>query len=145
MSRTRKRTKSALPRCVLARGGLTALAGGSHRGRAWIRWVVEHDGAIRIPAPILVECTTGDAGRDAEVNRIVDALERAMAVLVATDEATARRAGKLRHLARGDDGIDALVAAVAVDDGSTAVLLTSDPDDLGRLLEREPQVHVRAV
>jgi len=39
----------------------------------------------------------------------------------------------------------ALVAAAAVADGSPAVVLTSDPDDLGRLLELEPQVHVRKV
>lgn len=145
MSRTRRRAKPGLPRCVLDSGGLTALAGGSHRARAWLRWVVEHDGAIRIPTPILAECTTGDGGRDAEVNRIVAVLERAMAVLVPPDEVTARRAGKLCFLARGDDGVDALVAAAAVGDGSPAVLLTSDPDDLGRLLEREPQVHVQAV
>lgn len=145
MSRTRQRRQPELPRCVLDSGGLAALAGGSHRARAWLRWVVEHDGAIWIPNPILAECTTGDGGRDAEMNRIVGVLERAMAVLVAPDETTARRAGKLRFLARSDDGIDALVAAVAVGDGSSAVLLTSDPHDLQRLLEREPQVHIRAV
>jgi hypothetical protein len=55
-------------------------------------------------------------------------------VLQARDEATARRAGRLRHLAKADDGIDALGAAAAVGDGSPAVVLTSDPKDLGRLL-----------
>jgi hypothetical protein len=130
---------------VLDSGGLTALVGGSHRARAWLRWVIEHDGAIGIPTPILVECTTGDGGRDAEVNRVVGVLERAMAVLAAPEEATARRAGRLRFLAGADDGIDALVAAAAVGDGSPAVLLTSDPRDLERLLEREPQVQVRTV
>jgi len=65
--------------------------------------------------------------------------------MAAPTEETARRAGRLRFLARSDDGIDALVAAEAVGDGSPAVVLTSDPDDLRRLLVRDPQVHVRKV
>jgi predicted nucleic acid-binding protein len=133
------------PRCVLDSGGLTALVGGSQRAREWLRWVIEHDGAICVPTPVLVESTTGDGARDAEVNRILGVLERAATVLQAPDEATARRAGRLRYLARTNDGIDALVAAVAVSDGSPAVVLTSDPNDLARLLQNDRQVSVRAV
>jgi hypothetical protein len=58
---------------------------------------------------------------------------------------TARRAGRLRYIAKTDDGIDALVAAAAVGDGWPAVLLTSDPDDLDRLLQHDRQVSVRPV
>lgn len=141
----RRRKTPALPRCVLDSGGLTALVGGSQRARAWLRWVVENAGSIRIPTPVLVESTTGDAGRDAEVNRILGVLERATAALEAPDEVTARRAGRLRFRANSDDGIDALVAAAAIADGSPAVLLTSDPRDLARLLEDEEQVTIRAV
>jgi len=141
----RPRTISALPRCVLDSGGLIALVGGSQRAREWLRWVIEHEGSIEVPTPILVESTTGDGARDAEVNRVLGVLERAAVVLRVPDEATARRAGRLRYRASTDDGIDALVAAAAVGDGSRAVLLTSDPDDLGRLLGAEPQVHVRKV
>lgn len=132
-------------RCVLDSGGLTALIGGSQRAREWLRWVVEHDGRIEVPTPILVESTTGDGARDAEVNRVLGILERAAAVLQTPDEAVARRAGRLRFLAGSDDGIDALVAAAAVANGSPAVLLTSDPDDHERLLQGQPQVHVRKV
>ncbi len=146
MSRkARSRAPARQPRCVLDSGGLTALVGGSQRARAWLRWVVQHEGQVRVPTPVLVESTTGDGARDAEVNRILGVLERAGRVLDAPDEAAARRAGRLRFLAGTDDGIDALVASCAVGDGSPAVLLTSDPDDLERLLDREPQVHVRAV
>lgn len=146
MSRKRRRRRPAvLPRCVLDSGGLTALVGGSQRAREWLRWVIEHEGSIRVPTPVLVESTTGDGARDAEVNRVLGVLERAAAVLQAPDETTARRAGRLRFLAGSDDGIDALVAAAAVGDGSPAVLLTSDPDDLQQLLEPEPQVQVRKV
>jgi predicted nucleic acid-binding protein len=140
-----KRAKVPRPRCVLDSGGLTALVGGSHRAREWLRWVMEHDGDICVPTPVLVEGTTGDGGRDAEVNRILGVLERAARVLEAPDETTARRAGRLRYVARSDDGIDALVAAAAIGDGSPAVLLTSDPDDLERLLQHAPRVRVRAI
>jgi hypothetical protein len=59
-----------------------------------LRWVVEHEGNICVPTPVLVECTTGDGARDAEVNRVLGVLDRAAAVLDAPDELTARRAGK---------------------------------------------------
>jgi predicted nucleic acid-binding protein len=130
---------------VLDSGALSALDGGSQRSRAWLRWVIEHDGVLTVPTPVLVETITGDAGRDAEVNRILNVLERAASVLSAPGEATARRAGRLRYRARTDDGIDALVAAVAAGDGSPCVVLTSDPGDLERLLVDEPHVAVRAV
>ena len=144
-SSKRRRARPQQPRCVLDSGGLTALVGGSQRAREWLRWVIEHDGAICVPTPVLVESTTGDGGRDAEVNRVLAVLERAAEVFQPPDESTARRAGRLRYLARSDDGIDALVAAAAVGDGSAAVVLTTDPDDLERLLQQERHVNVRAV
>jgi hypothetical protein len=146
-NRTRLRAggPSRQPRCVIDSGGLTALVGGSQRAREWLRWLVAHEGAICVPAAILVESTTGNAGRDAEVNRVLGVLARAGGVLWAIDEGLARRAGQLRYDARSDDGIDALVAAAAVGDGSPAVLLTSDGDDLARLLQRHDAVRVRVV
>jgi len=143
--RRRVPSKPALPRCVFDSGGLTALVGGSQQARAWLRWIVEHAGAITIPTPVLVESTTGDGARDAEVNRILGVLQRAAGALEAPSEATARLAGRLRFVARTDDGIDALVAAAAVGDGASCVLLTSDPDDLSTLLVDQPQVHIRTV
>jgi hypothetical protein len=121
------------------------LSGAPQRARAWLRWIVENAGVIRVPTPVLVESTTGTPRHDAEVNRILGVLERTAGVLEAPDEATARRAGRLRYAAKSDDGIDALVAAAAVGDGSPAVLLTSDPDDLARLLIAARAVHIRAV
>ena len=140
-----RRTTPRWARFILDSGGLTALCGGSHHARRLLYWVVDHSGRTRIPTPVLVECTTGDGARDAEVNRVLGVLARAEGVMAAPTEETARRAGRLRFLARSDDGIDALVAAEAVGDGSPAVVLTSDPDDLRRLLVRDPQVHVRKV
>lgn len=135
-------TSAALPRCVLDSGGVTALVGPSQRARAWLRWIAEHDGAIDVPVAVLVEIITGDAGRDAEVNRVLDVLARAGAGLSRPDEMTARRAGALRFRARSDDGVDALIAAAAIGDDTPCVLLTSDPDDLSRLLVRHAKVEV---
>jgi hypothetical protein len=140
-----RRAKAPRLRCVLDSGGLTALVGGSQRARAWLRWVTEHEGAVCVPTPVLVESTTGDGGRDAEVNRVLGVLQRAGNVLDAPDEATARRAGRLRYRAGSDDGIDALVASVAVGDGSPAVVLTSDSDDLGRLVRDDRNVTIERV
>ena len=137
--------KPALPRCVLDSGGLTALVGHSQAARLRLRWVLSYAGKIRVPTPILIESTTGDGARDAEVNRIMNALTRNEAVIVAVDEDLAREAGRLRHNAKSDDGVDAVVAAVAVGDGSPAVVLTSDPHDLERRLAHSPHVMVRAV
>ena len=147
MSRRRKTLTSTppRPRCVLDSGGLTALIGGSQDARAWLRWLVDHDGEIVIPTPVLVESTTGDGARDAEVNRVLAVLQRAADVLQAPDEATARRADALRFRATTDDGIDALVAAVAAGQGSPTLLLTSDPRDLERLLQDDDHVSVRRV
>lgn len=145
MNRKRRTTASKLPRCVLDSGGLTGLCGRSRQSSSNLRWVVDHAGGTRIPTPILVECTTGDGVRDAEVNRILGVLARAEGVMASPNEETARRAGHLRFLARSDDGIDALVAAEAVGDGSPCVVLTSAPKDLRRLLARDPQVIIRKV
>ncbi|MGO9837556.1 MAG: hypothetical protein ACLP1X_25475 [Polyangiaceae bacterium] len=68
-----------------------------------------------------------------------------IASLVSARTLTALVGGSQRYLAKTDDGIDALVVATAVGDGSPTVVLTSDPDDLERLLQRDGQVSVRAV
>ena len=133
------------PRCVLDSGGLSSLLGPSQRARAWLRWMIEHGGRVIVPTPVLVETVTGDGGRDAETNRILGVLARVGGSLVSPDETTARLAGALRHRARLDDGIDALVAAAAIGDGSPCKLLTSDPSDLQRLLVSAPNVSVQAV
>lgn len=141
----RRRPVATLPRCVLDSGGLSALVGISLRARTWLRWIVEHDGTVEVPTVVLVETTTADGGRDAEINRVLRVLSQSAAALVSADEATARRAGQLRFRAGTDDGIDALVAATAVRDGSPCVLLTSDAGDLKRLLVGANQVAVRPV
>jgi predicted nucleic acid-binding protein len=141
----RARERKALPRCVLDSGGITALIGRSQRARAWLRWIVAHGGELIVPTPVLVECTTGNGARDAEINRILDVLGRSGGAFRAPDEDTARLAGALRFAARTDDGIDALVAAEAARVSHASVVLTSDPNDIAKLLVDCPQVSVRRV
>jgi predicted nucleic acid-binding protein len=130
---------------VLDSGGVTALIGRSQAARAWLRWIVTNGGEVVVPTPVLAECTTGSAARDAEVNRVLGVLGRYASALVSPGEATARLAGALRFRARSDDGIDALVAAEAARTKNATVLLTSDPSDLERLLTTNPEVRVQRV
>jgi predicted nucleic acid-binding protein len=87
---------------------------------------------ISVSAITLTEVLRG-AGRDASVHR---ALAR-LTVLPVTPE-VARAAGELLG-ATGMPGhrcaIDAVVAVTALQQARPVVLLTSDPDDLGRLVE----------
>jgi hypothetical protein len=144
MASRRKKTGN-LPRCILDSGGVTALVGRSQKARAWLRWIATNGGEVVVPTPVLAECTTGHSGRDAEINRVLNVLSAIGNVLRPPPEQTARLAGALRYAAGTDDGIDALVAAEAAQDKSPAVLLTSDPKDLSRLLVNESHVAVRGV
>lgn len=151
MSRRRRgsRQPPADGRIVLDSGGLSAFTGRSPRARAWLRWINQHGGNVVVPAAVLVETVTGDAGRDAETNRVLRVLH-GPAGPAPIDGRLARLAGALRYRAGGDQaggdhGIDALVAAEAVRTQAPIVVLTSDPDDLSALLADHPQVEVRAV
>ena len=146
LRRRRRDRLPVRPHCVLDSGALSALCGRSTRARNWLGLLAKRDVVITIPTPVLVECTTGDAGRDAEINRVVNRLKRRGATgLAAPDEATARRAGQLRYRTRTNDAIDALVAAAAVGVGGRSVVLTTDPDDLEKLLAEHPHVTVIAL
>jgi hypothetical protein len=141
----RKAAPTEVPRCVLDSGGVTALVGRSQSARAWLRWVVTHGGDVVVPTPVLAECTTGQAARDSEVNRVLGVLDRFGSAMKAPTERVGRLAGAIRFAARTDDGIDALVAAEAASERRPTVLLTSDPKDLERLLANTPHVSVRRV
>jgi predicted nucleic acid-binding protein len=94
-----------------------------------------------VPTVVLAEAITGRA-EDAPTNQTVNRIGT-----VDTDEPIARRAGVLRFRAersgvrRVPGGIDAIVAAHAADAG-TAVVFTTDPSDLTRLLADHPTIRV---
>jgi predicted nucleic acid-binding protein len=109
------------------------------------RWVlrdlIEHGWEPVIPTVTLSEAITGRP-QDAPVNQLVHRIGT-----VDTDPSTARRAGHLRFgversgARRTPTGIDAIVAAHAAD-AHEAVVFTTDPSDLRRLLADCPWVTV---
>ncbi len=130
--RQRRKPERRVGAVVLDSGGLSALTGASARARTWLRFALEDDRDVIVSTVVLAESTTEDGARDAEVNRILRKLGRDS--VVAPSERTARIAGGLRFRAKASDGIDALVAAAAVENGPPCVVLTSDPRDISKLL-----------
>lgn len=109
------------------------------------RWVLrellENGWSPIIPTVVLSESITGRPD-DAPANQVIRRLDT-----VDTFQATARRAGHLRFsvqrtgVRRIPSGIDAIVAAHAVDVGR-AVVFTTDTTDLRRLLVGHPRIAV---
>ena len=109
------------------------------------RWVLrellENGWSAVIPTVVLSEAITGRPD-DAPANQVIRRLDT-----VDTSQATARRAGHLRFsvqrtgVRRIPSGIDAIVAAHAVDVGR-AVVSTTATTDLRRLLVEYPRIAV---
>ena len=121
---------------VLDSEGLSKLAAGDARARAHLNTARTRRARLAVSAITLTEVLRGGA-RDAAVHRV---LSRITVVPVTAE--IARRAGELLG-ATGLSGhrcaIDAVVAATALELERPVVLLTSDPDDLSRLVE-EPEL-----
>ena len=126
----------ALPRSrrmILDAGGILALTRGSADARATLERAVREGYVAAIPTPVLAQVHRG--GRDrAHVDRVVNMVD----ALLPTSELVARRAGELQAKAGTSDAVEAIVAAEALASVPTLVL-TSDPGDLKRLLEGEPE------
>lgn len=114
---------------VLDAGGLSALADQRarlHELRRRGLWPAQ------VPAVVLTEALTGDHRRDFHINRLLRTCQ-----IREVDETQARDAARLRtatNRAGTISAVDAIVAALA---GARpdAVVLTSDPLDLGALAE----------
>jgi hypothetical protein len=126
-------------RVVLDSGGVSWLAQRSSRAAAVIEemrtaglW------PALLPAPVLVECLTGQAGRDAPANRLLKSCD----VVTDLPQALARRCARLRFEARRGSAVDAIVIGIAEPNG---VVLTSDPRDLSALAQVATKVTIRAV
>jgi predicted nucleic acid-binding protein len=117
---------------VLDSEGLSKLAAGDARARAFLEVARNQRARVVVSAITLTEVLRGGS-RDAAVHRV---LSRVI-VLPVTPE-LARHAGDLLG-ATGLSGhrcaIDAVVAVTALESERPAMLLTSDPDDLTRLVE----------
>lgn len=120
---------------VLDAEGLSKLAAGDGRARAYLESARARRARVAISAITLTEVLRGSP-RDATVHRV---LSRITVVPVTTE--IARRAGELlgtTGLAGHRCAIDAVVAATALSLERPIVLLTSDLDDMNMLVE-EPE------
>ena len=120
---------------VLDAEGLPKLAAGDARTRGYLDSARNRGARVAVSAITLAEALRGGS-RDAAVHRVLSRI-----IVISVNEAIARRAGELLG-ATGLSGhrcaIDAVVAATALDAERPVVLLTSDPDDLNKLVE-EPE------
>jgi hypothetical protein len=109
--------------------------------RSLLRDLLENGWSPVIPTVVLSEAITGRPD-DAPANQVIKRIDT-----MDTSQATARRAGHLRFsvqrtgVRRMPSGIDAIVAAHAVDAGR-AVVFTTDTTDLRRLLVEYPWIAV---
>lgn len=128
-----------MPFLVLDSGGVSALASTSNRTAAHL--TAFRDAGLfpaYVPSVVLTECLTGDARRDVQVHRLL----KTCRVLEDVSERLARRAALLRTRAGCGSAVDALVVAVA--EMHAAVVLTSDPRDIGALAAHADRVGVAA-
>jgi predicted nucleic acid-binding protein len=120
---------------VLDSEGLSKLASGDGRARAYAESARARRAVVAVSAMTLTEVLRGGP-RDATVHRVLSRV-----VIHPVTPAIARTAGELLG-ATGLTGhrcaIDAVVAATALELASPVVLLTSDPDDLNKLVD-EPE------
>lgn len=112
--------------------GLSKLAMGDPRARAYLETARARQARVVVSAITLAEVLRGGS-RDARVHQV---LSRVTTVPVTAE--LGRRAGELLG-ATGLSGhrcaIDSIVAVTAMEMPRPVVLLTSDPDDLSRLVE----------
>lgn len=118
----------ATDRIILDSGALSAFSAEKGPIRITLRKAILAGAQIVLPAPVIAEATTGDAGRDAQVNQVIKACE-----VLALDESLARAAGSLRYRKRSAGTIDAMVVACA-DSVPGSVIITGDVRDLTPLV-----------
>ena len=117
---------------VLDSEGLSKIAVGDPRARAYVETARVRRVRVVVSAVTLTEVLRGVA-RDALVHRVLSRV-----VIVPVTPELGRTAGELlgsTGLSGPRCAIDALVAATALESVRPVVLLTSDPDDMNRLVE----------
>jgi predicted nucleic acid-binding protein len=132
VARPRRQLKATL---ILDAEGLVKLALGDHVALSLARDVHDKNGDVVTAATTLTEVRRGQP-RDAAMHRVLNKI-----TVVPVDERLGRAAGELlgrSGLSGHQHALDALLAAVALDQPRPVVLLTSDPGDLSRLTQ-EPE------
>jgi predicted nucleic acid-binding protein len=118
---------------VLDAGAIIALGRGDADTRAAVEQAARHNYTVVVPTPVVTQVHRGGYSR-ASIDRVF----KSIGMFLPTTVRTARRAGELLGRARMSDAVDAIVAAEALG-GTPSLVLTSDPDDLDRLIEDEPE------
>lgn len=121
---------------VLDSEGLSKLAAGDARTRAYLDSARDRGARVAVTTITLTEVLRGGP-RDAGVHQVLSRI-----AVVPVSAAIARRAGELlgtTGLPGQRCAIDAVIAATALEMTRPVVLLTSDLDDLNRLVE-EPEL-----
>lgn len=136
MAGSRKEERLSGRRLVLDSGAVIALSRGDTRARAYLARARELLVPVEVPVVVVAETIRGGP-RDAPVHRVL----KAVGAVPLADERHGRTAGRLLGTARSTSTADALVVAQAIEAGG-AVVLTGDPDDLGRLAAGHPDVWI---
>lgn len=116
-----------MARLVLDTGAVLAFVRGNGRVAAAIQTAREHGDDVIVPTVVVAQVIRGGS-REAPVHRLLRSVHVPFVGL-----RLARRAGELLGTAGMDDAADALIMAEALR-GLPSVLLTSDPEDMRRLL-----------
>ena len=125
----RVRATSGRSRLILDAGALIALSRGDARTRAFLELALEERLVVLVPTPVLAQVHRGDR-HHARTDRVLREVDR----FVPTTVELARAAGVLLARAGSSDAVGAIVAAEALD-GAPAAILTSDAQDIARLVE----------
>lgn len=124
---------------VLDSGGLLRLSARTKTAAALIASLVDQQlWPPIVPSMVLVEPLHGDSGRDANTNRFL----KTCIVEPEVSDTIARRAAKLRRLARTASAVDALVVALAEPGGT---VLTGDRADLEALAAHADHVAIEVI
>lgn len=110
--------------------GLVKFADGDARTMQRVRAAWQRDAYVVTAASAITEVVRGGS-RDAKLHRVLKQI-----AVVPIDKQIGRAAGELlghTGLSGHEHALDALVAAVALNQPRPVVLLTSDPDDMRRL------------
>lgn len=120
---------------VLDSGALIAVERHDDRVRALLKRALDEQKQLIVPAPVVAEVWRGGAGRQALLSRfLINGVEHGDLAVDALDFQAALDVGLL--LARASVSVaDAAVVRAAVQ--HNALVVTSDPRDIGRLLPGE--------
>jgi hypothetical protein len=109
---------------TLDAGALIAASRDDRRFWVWWKWWTLRGRVASVPSPVVAQVWRG--GRDARLARVLAGCRE-----VPLDPTMSRRTGELCGRAGTSDVVDAFVILSAADRQDD--VLTSDPDDLGRL------------